>query len=155
MAEPASSLLFGRRLMVVEDDYLVAIEVAGALEDCGAQIVGMAGSIKDAQAVIAAEHDRLDGAVLDVNLDGDRVYPVADTLIGLGIPFIFATGYDPWIIPDAYAGIPRCEKPIRVATLTRLLAAQITKLGLKADAVVTIQPDIDPASAVSEPCMPE
>lgn len=113
--------------MVVEDDYLVAIEVAGALEDCGAEIVGMAGSIKDAQALIAAEHHRLDGAVLDVNLDGDRVYPVADTLMGLGIPFVFATGYDLWIIPDTYAAIPRCEKPIRVAALTRLLAAQIAK----------------------------
>lgn len=127
MTEPASSLLFGRRLMVVEDDYLVAIEVAGALEDCGAKIVGMAGSIEDAQALIAAEHDHLDGAVLDVNLDGNRVYPVADTLMGLGIPFVFATGYDPWIIPATYAGIPLCEKPIRVAALTRLLAAQIAK----------------------------
>lgn len=154
MTESANPLLFGRRLLVVEDDYLVAIEVAGALEDYGAQIVGMAGSIKDAQAVIAAEHDRLDGAVLDVNLDGDRVYPVADTLMGLGIPFVFATGYDPWIIPDTYAGIPLCEKPIRVATLTRLLAAQIARFGPTAKAAHTL-PDVGPSSAVSAPGMPE
>ena len=155
MTEPASSLLFGRRLMVVEDDYLVAIEVAGALEDCGAHIVGMAGTIEDAQAVIAAEHDRLDGAVLDVNLDGDRVYPVADTLMGLGIPFVFATGYDLWIIPDTYAGIPRCEKPIRVATLTRLLAAQITRFAPVAGAAGQALPDIGPSSAISVSGMPK
>jgi predicted TIM-barrel fold metal-dependent hydrolase len=75
--------------------------------------------------LIETEGDQLDGAVLDVNLDGDRVYPIADALLALGIPFVFATGYDLWVIPAVYAGVPRCEKPIRVSLLSRLLAEQI------------------------------
>jgi CheY-like chemotaxis protein len=125
MDERVNPSLGGRRLLVVEDDYLIAIELAGALEDYGARIVGMAGSVKDARALIETEGDQLDGAVLDVNLDGDRVYPIADALLALGIPFVFATGYDLWVIPAVYAGVPRCEKPIRVSLLSRLLAEQI------------------------------
>lgn len=125
MAEPKGGSLRGRRLLIVEDEYLIAINLAHALSESGAEIAGLVGSVKDARELIEAERDRLDGAVLDVNLGNDRVYPVADMLLAQGVPFVFATGYDLWAIPPAYAQIPRCEKPIRVSALMRLLVKQM------------------------------
>ena len=58
-------------------------------------------------------------AVLDVNLQGEKVYPVADALRDQGIPFLFATGYDAQAIPPAYADVPRAEKPLEVRELTQ------------------------------------
>jgi ActR/RegA family two-component response regulator len=126
MAEQEAAVLLGRRLLIVEDDYMIAIDLARELEERGAEIAGLAGSVEDAQTVIDAEGDRIDGAVLDVNLGAERVYPVADALTARGVPFVFATGYDPWVIPEPYRTIPLCEKPIRASVLARLLAEGIT-----------------------------
>ncbi len=123
MAEMYNEGLAGRRLMVVEDEFIVAMDLASRLEDLGAEIVGPAGTVEDALALVETQGGRLDGAVLDINLHGARVYPVADRLAALGLPFVFTTGYDALVLPPAYAGMPRFEKPINVAALARLLAA--------------------------------
>jgi CheY-like chemotaxis protein len=115
--------LAGRRLMVVEDEFIVAMDLASRLEDLGAEIVGPAGTVEDALALVETQGGRLDGSVLDINLHGARVYPVADRLAALGLPFVFTTGYDALVLPPAYAGMPRFEKPIDVAALAQLLAA--------------------------------
>jgi ActR/RegA family two-component response regulator len=125
VTEPQEPLLRGRRLLIVEDEYLLAIELAGALEEYGAEIAGLAGSVADAQTLIQAQGEELDAAVLDVNLGRDRVYPVVDTLKERGIFFVFVTGYDPWVINDKYSGVPRFEKPVRVVALARLLAERM------------------------------
>jgi CheY-like chemotaxis protein len=122
MAEPRPDALRGRRLLVVEDEYLIAASLARELEGRGAEVAGPAGSVRDALALVEAEGDRLDGAVLDINLRDERVYPVADALAARGVPFIFLTGYDARVIPDAYAGVPRCEKPVSSALLSRTLS---------------------------------
>ena len=122
MAEPRPDALRGRRLLVVEDEYLIAASLARELEGRGAAVVGPAGSVRDALALVEAEGDRLDGAVLDINLRDERVYPVADALAARGVPFVFLTGYDARAIPDAYAGVPRCEKPVSPALLARTLS---------------------------------
>ena len=122
MAEPRPDALRGRRLLVVEDEYLIAASLARELEGRGAEVVGPAGSVRDALALVEAAGGRLDGAVLDINLRGERVYPVADALAALGVPFVFVTGYDARVIPDAYAGVPRCEKPVSPALLSRVLS---------------------------------
>src|SRR3954470_7102582 len=122
MAEPGPDALHGRRLLVVEAEYLIAVFLARELEGRGAEVVGPAGSVLDALALVEAEGDRLGGAVLDINLRDERVYPVADALVARGVPFIFLTGYDARIIPDAYAGVPRCEKPVSSALLSRTLS---------------------------------
>ena len=127
MTEPNHQVLNGCRLLIVEDDYLLAIELARGLEDYGAEIAGMAGTVADAEALIAMQGDRLDGVVLDINLGDEQVYPVADLLMSRGLPFVFATGYDLWVIPETYAGIPRCEKPIRASVLAHLLAEQMAQ----------------------------
>lgn len=119
----ADAYLAGRRILIVEDDYLIAIDIAGGLEDLGAEIVGMAGSVEEALSLIEKQAHRIDGAVLDVNLGGERVYPVADALMSRAISFVFATGYDKWVFPEAYAHIPRCDKPVQFDTLARHLMA--------------------------------
>lgn len=111
----------GRRLLVVEDEYMIAMELVSTLEELGAEVVGPAASVEDALALVGSDGDRLDAAVLDINLRDERVYPVADALAARGVPFVFATGYDATAIPPAYAATPRCEKPVDKARLARLL----------------------------------
>lgn len=124
MTGSKGNLLDGRRMLVVEDDYLIASSLVRALEAHGAEVVGPAASVQEALELMAAEA-RLDAAVLDINLAGDRVYKVADALKARNVPFAFATGYDDWIIPDAYAGVPRMEKPVDTRDVVRMLAGQV------------------------------
>jgi hypothetical protein len=65
------------------------------------------------------------GAILDVNLRGERVYPVADMLRRRNVPFIFASGYGSELEPSEYANVPRCIKPVDFASLARALANEI------------------------------
>jgi len=120
MVDLQSNALKGRRLLVVEDEYLIAADLAHVLTGQGANVIGPAGSIKDALDMLATER-QIDGAILDINVRGEQVYPVADALRARGVPFVFATGYDSWVIPDAFASVPRLEKPVRAAALARLL----------------------------------
>jgi ActR/RegA family two-component response regulator len=113
--------LQGRCLLIVEDDYMIATDLTRWFEDAGAEVVGPAGSLGKALALVTTNHDRLDGAVLDVNIRDEQVFPVADALSATGVPFIFATGYDAHIIPEIYGDVPRCEKPVDAVQLARLL----------------------------------
>lgn len=112
--------LAGRRVLVVEDDYMIADELCRHLEDAGADVLGPVPDVATALELLAAE-GALDGAVLDVNLGGEMAWPVADTLLARGVPFLFATGYDASVIPAAYAGVRRCEKPAEPARVVRAL----------------------------------
>jgi len=114
--------LVGRRLLVVEDEYMIATDLARSLEGLGVEVIGPVGSVEDALELVESDGDRLDGAVLDINLRGERVYPVADALVARGVPFVFTTGYDALVIPDAHAGAPRCEKPVDKMQLLRSLS---------------------------------
>ena len=110
----------GRRLLVVEDEYFIADDLAQDMKAKGAEVIGPASSIDDALRLIA-ENDQFDGAVVDINLKGKMAFPVADALIDRGIPFVFATGYDHTSIPPDYAHIPRFEKPIDMNKIARAL----------------------------------
>lgn len=114
--------LAGRRVLLVEDDYFIVDDMVQAFQAEGVQVIGPVASVDEALDLIATE--RLDGAVLDVNLQGDLAYPVADALIARGVPFVFATGYDAASIPPRYAGVARCEKPVEPARVAQLLAAR-------------------------------
>lgn len=113
------AMLQGRRILLVEDDYLIATDLARAFGAAGAEIAGPVPTVGEALAL--ARQAPLDGAVLDIDLQGEDVYPVADALKRRRIPFIFATGYDAGVIPPAYDGAPRCEKPVEPVMLARLL----------------------------------
>src|SRR4051794_18185888 len=86
-------------LLVVEDDYLIASDLAASLESLGYEVIGPAGSVAEALKLLEVEGSRLDGAVLDINLGNERVYPVADFLKARGTPFVFTTGYDAAVVP--------------------------------------------------------
>jgi DNA-binding response OmpR family regulator len=88
-------VLRGRRILVVEDEALIAMLIEDGLLDAGAKVVGPAATVGEAMQLIdqAASDGGLDAAVLDINLEGNAVSPVADKLAALGVPFVFATGY--------------------------------------------------------------
>jgi DNA-binding response OmpR family regulator len=95
---------------VVEDAALVAMQVSRALEDGGAVVVGPAAVL--AQAIRLAVSARIDAALLDVDLDGESVFPVADVLAERGIPFLFTTGFDAaTILPERFRGTTVLGKP--------------------------------------------
>ncbi len=102
-------VLKDRRILVVEDEYLIADLLASDLADAGAIVLGPVGSLGDAFELIG-EGALIDAAVLDVNLGGELVYPAADKLVESAVPFVFTTGYDPLSIPPRFAGIRCCEK---------------------------------------------
>jgi DNA-binding response OmpR family regulator len=119
----AAHVLNGARLLIVEDEYLLAREMADYFENLGAEIVGPVGTVALALGLIASS--RIQIAVLDVNLRDERVYPVADLLTLKQIPFVFASGYGSELEPDAYAGAPRCIKPIEFAVLANTLGERL------------------------------
>jgi hypothetical protein len=96
--------------------------LAASLASLGAEVIGPAASVEEALSFVEKDGVRLDGAVLDINLRDERVYPVADLLTACGVPFVFTTGYDAVGVPTAYARTPRCEKPIDQTQLVRWLA---------------------------------
>jgi DNA-binding response OmpR family regulator len=105
---------------VVEDEYMVADELRRDLVEQGAEVVGPVAKVSEALRFLAIAGP-LDGAVLDVNLGGEMVFPVADLLRKRGVPFVFATGYDRWAMPQAYANVPRYEKPVTTRRVIRAL----------------------------------
>jgi len=112
--------LAGARVLVVEDEYLLADELRRELADLGCVVLGPVGSVDAALQLI--EHEpHIDGAILDVNLGGDFVYPAADRLGERGVPFLFATGYDGIAVPAKYADTVRLGKPIDLSGIARLI----------------------------------
>lgn len=111
--------LNGRRILIVEDETLVSMVIEEALKDLGCAIVGPVATRDGALALAKAEP--LDGALLDVNLGGEPVYPVADALFSRGIPFAFVTGYGHGGIADRYAKMPTLVKPFQLSTVERVL----------------------------------
>ena len=113
--------LQGRSIMVVEDEFFQAKDLARALTDEGASLVGPFSSVN---AALEAMDDggAFDAAVLDINLRGRAVYDVADRLAERGIPFLFATGYDPELVPASHRARPVCTKPFRIESLLTAVA---------------------------------
>ena len=114
--------LAGVRVLVVEDDMLIAIHVEEALRDLGCIVVGPVGKLDDALRL--ADGESLDAAILDVNVRGGHVYPVAERLRARGIPFALASGYGDWALPEAFRDQPRLTKPYTA----RELEAQVLAL---------------------------
>jgi CheY-like chemotaxis protein len=109
------------RILIVEDEMLVAMNIEDMLEELGHEVVGIAGRLGTALAL--ARDEAFDVAMLDVNLAGDRSFPVADLLIARGIPFLFATGYGLDGIDEKYRDRPVLQKPFRAAELAAAVAA--------------------------------
>jgi len=107
--------LDGVRVLVVEDEYLVAILIEEILEKAGCVVMGPIPRLRE--ALEAVNHDDCDAAVLDVNLAGERINLVADALSERNVPFLFVTGYGANALPSEYAEKPHVCKPFRMAEL--------------------------------------
>jgi DNA-binding response OmpR family regulator len=110
------------RILVVEDNYLIALRTAAILQDAGYAVVGPELSLDAARRALAQQ--RIDLALLDVNLDGEMVFPLSTILDTRGIPYIFITSYSEAAIPAEYRDRPLMQKPF----VPELLLAQIQKL---------------------------
>jgi CheY-like chemotaxis protein len=115
----------GARVLLVEDEMLVSMLIEGMLDEFGCEVVGPAPTV---QAALALIHEQdFDCAILDVNVGGTWVYPVADALKARGCPYAFSTGYGGADLREEDSGAPLLQKPFREADLrsviTRMMAS--------------------------------
>ena len=110
----------GKRVLVVEDEFLIAEDLTFQLQELGAEVLGPAATVEQALAIL---HSRIavDGATLDVNLGQEKSFPVAEALIERHVPFVILTGYDAHALPDHLRDIPRATKPFEPGRLVRSL----------------------------------
>ena len=111
--------LEGKRVLIVEDEPILAMALEDILLDLGCEVVGPASRIRDALRLAADAS--IDAAILDINIHGEQSHPVADLLAGRGVPTMFATGYGA-AHADGYAHVPILAKPYRKHDLARLLS---------------------------------
>jgi CheY-like chemotaxis protein len=115
--------LGGLRLLVVEDEAMVAMMVEDMLTDLGCVVVDVAGTVSRGVALAGDGTLPLDGAILDVNLGGEKVYPVAEALTARGVPFFFSTGYGAAGVSEAFAHVLILSKPYEIRVLEQALAS--------------------------------
>lgn len=119
----AAAGLTGLRVLVVEDEFFIADDLANALRSQGVEVVGPVSRLREALDVISA-NEPLDFAIVDVNLDGDAAFAVGDALIARDIAFMFATGYERDFLPARFQSVPYWEKPFDPRALARALAGR-------------------------------
>ena len=103
------------RILLVEDEVFIAWEIEERLQRLGCEIVGPIGHLE--HALELARSTALDGALLDVNIKGGVVYPVAAELLARQVPVVFATGYAPSTLPPVFRDLPYLRKPFGVGQL--------------------------------------
>ncbi len=114
------------RVLVVEDEALVSMLVEDMLSDLGCTVVGPAAEIEEALRLAGSAE--IDAALLDVNLGGRPIFPVADTLKSRGVPFAFASGYGEAGLSDEHRGAAVLQKPFREADLKRVLEGLVSQI---------------------------
>lgn len=112
--------LSGLRILVVEDEFFIADDLADALRAQGVEVVGPVSTLRAALDLVGTGAP-LDFAVVDVNLDGDAAFAVGDALIARDVPFMFATGYERDFLPVRFQSVPYWEKPFDPLALARAL----------------------------------
>ena len=113
------------RILIAEDEFLVGIQLEEDLRAAGCSIIGPFSTLS--KATQASRRERFDLAILDVNLNGDRVYPLADELSARRVPFIFLSGYISADLPERFKGSPQITKPHDPAALIRQIRTALPK----------------------------
>ena len=120
---PSETPLNGRKILIVEDEAPIALNLAAAVQQAGGIVIGPVASVAGAHAAMA--DNRLDGALLDIRLRNETSFPLADVLAVLNIPFVFVSGLSSALMPYTHRERPLFDKPYEVhdviATLARLL----------------------------------
>ena len=117
--------LTGLRVLVVEDEGSVALLIENMLEELGCHVTASVATL--AKALSAARADSFDFAVLDINLDGELVFPVAEALKERQLPFVFSTGYGRMGVPEAFKGCDVLSKPFTIEELNAKLQSMFGK----------------------------
>jgi CheY-like chemotaxis protein len=108
------------RILVVEDEFLIALDIVGVLEQAGITVVGPAGTVRD--ALEAIEREPLQGALVDIHLAGETVGRIPDALAARGIPFAFVSGYGREQLPPSHREAPLVRKPFTGSDLLAAIA---------------------------------
>jgi CheY-like chemotaxis protein len=119
VSKETASVLAGRSVLVVEDETIISLEIEQMLQDLDCGTIWHAANVVQALRVLSKH--RPDLALLDVNLGREKVFPVADALIGRGVPFIFSTGYGRDGLPVEWASWPVIQKPYLTSELALAL----------------------------------
>jgi CheY-like chemotaxis protein len=115
--------LAGRGILIVEDETLLAMDIEELVRAAGCIVIGPVCSVSE--AVRCLRESRPDGAVLDINVSGEMVFPVADALHEAQVPFIIITGYTPDHVPERHRMRPFLQKPYRAAALVSMLGQML------------------------------
>jgi DNA-binding NtrC family response regulator len=114
--------LAGKQVLIVEDEMLIAMLLEDMVRDLGGSVAGSASRLDRAQQIARDPSVHLDLAVLDVNLAGEEVFPLASILSERGVPFAFSTGYSNAGLPEAWRGCPTLQKPFTMEQVGTVLA---------------------------------
>jgi len=131
-AEAAEAAAPGSRILVIEDEALVALQLQADLESAGHKVVGPARSLKAGMSLV--DREEIDVALVDVSLGRETSAPIADRLLARNVPFAFVTGYsDTSMLPEHLRAMPRLIKPYGLADVQRILAGLLdgTRRGLR------------------------
>ncbi|MCA1529053.1 response regulator [Bradyrhizobium yuanmingense] len=135
-----------KNILIVEDEYFLADDCARVIEATGLHALGPFGTLADAEPYVA----EADGAVLDVNLAGEMVFPLLEKLLAAGKPVALLTGYDSTSIPSRFASLPIFVKPGDCAPAVELIAHELGMSCVSGKRQVTS--DLPPAAALSGKC---
>jgi CheY-like chemotaxis protein len=126
VVSPLSDDIRGRRILIAEDEAMIALDLESVLQDLGCEIIGPVADVEDLVQQFETHHP--DGALLDINLRGKRVFAVLPRLIEQGLPVIITSGYDDvTLIPQDFRALPRISKPFNQAALRELCVTVFAK----------------------------
>jgi DNA-binding NtrC family response regulator len=123
---PSPDDIRGRRILIAEDEAMIALDLESVLQDLGCEIIGPVANVEDIVQHCEAHHP--DGALLDINLRGKQVFAVLPQLIQQGLPVIITSGYDDvTLIPQDFRALPRISKPFNQTALRELCVTVFAK----------------------------
>lgn len=126
MPSALSEPLAGRAILIVEDEYFLADDLADQFKSLGAEVIGPFADLGEAAEILRSGRP-IDAALLDINLRTEMVFPIARALRERAVSFVFTTGYDKSAVDPEFADVPLWEKPINTSAIARHLAGLLRR----------------------------